>query len=398
MYKYFFRTYTTDDFILDEDFRKIVRESDSNDQLKELLENLPEKKDQINRAVQILQALQVKELKQPYKRKRELWEEILQTQKRTVLFRYFRVAATLLLLVGLGSIIFYTVTPKSVKEILVVNEPASVNATLILADGKKVIIGSKQSKIQYSADGSGIVVNDSSSIAQAATSKGLNQMIVPFGKRSFIMLSEGTKVCLNSGSKLIFPPVFDGKSRDVYLEGEALFDVSKSKDKPFLVKTDRFKIKVYGTKFNVQAYQNDKDYSIVLVEGKVSMNTKEGTGSSEVFLAPNQIATISKGNEIFDINNVESTTFYTAWVDGYLAFRDESVTNVLKRVSRYYNVPIETVLPDRVEKIYGKLDLKDDLKRVLDGIAFISKTKYEKQGEKYFTVSFNYSSFFCKSM
>ena len=383
MYKYFFRTYTTDDFILDEDFRKIVRESDSNDQLKELLENLPEKKDQINRAVQILQALQVKELKQPYKRKRELWEEILQTQKRTVLFRYFRVAATLLLLVGLGSIIFYTVTPKSVKEILVVNEPASVNATLILADGKKVIIGSKQSKIQYSADGSGIVVNDSSSIAQAATSKGLNQMIVPFGKRSFIMLSEGTKVCLNSGSKLIFPPVFDGKSRDVYLEGEALFDVSKSKDKPFLVKTDRFKIKVYGTKFNVQAYQNDKDYSIVLVEGKVSMNTKEGTGSSEVFLAPNQIATISKGNEIFDINNVESTTFYTAWVDGYLAFRDESVTNVLKRVSRYYNVPIETVLPDRVEKIYGKLDLKDDLKRVLDGIAFISKTKYEKQGEKY---------------
>ena len=113
------------------------------------------------------------------------------------------------------------------------------------------------------------------------------------------------------------------------------------------------------------------------------MNTKEGTGSSEVFLAPNQIATISKGNEIFDINNVESTTFYTAWVDGYLAFRDESVTNVLKRVSRYYNVPIETVLPDRVEKIYGKLDLKDDLKRVLDGIAFISKTKYEKQGEKY---------------
>ncbi len=347
------------------------------------MENLPEKKDQINRAVQILQALQVKELKQPYKRKRELWEEILQTQKRTVLFRYFRVAATLLLLVGLGSIIFYTVTPKSVKEILVVNEPASVNATLILADGKKVIIGSKQSKIQYSADGSGIVVNDSSSIAQAATSKGLNQMIVPFGKRSFIMLSEGTKVCLNSGSKLIFPPVFDGKSRDVYLEGEALFDVSKSKDKPFLVKTDRFKIKVYGTKFNVQAYQNDKDYSIVLVEGKVSMNTKEGPGSSEVFLAPNQIATISKGNEIFDINNVESTTFYTAWVDGYLAFRDESVTNVLKRVSRYYNVPIETVLPDRVEKIYGKLDLKDDLKRVLDGIAFISKTKYEKQGEKY---------------
>jgi len=383
MIKYFFRTYTTDDFILDDDFRKIVRESGSTEQLKELLESLPEKEEEINKAVQILQALQVEKFQQPYQRKRELWEDIIQTQKRSGIFRYFRYAASLLLLVGIGSAIFYTVNHNSSKEIIVANEPASVNATLILADGKKVIIGSKQSKIQYSADGSGIVVNDSSSIAQAAASKGLNQMIVPFGKRSFVMLSEGTKIWLNSGSKLIFPPVFDGKSRDVYLEGEALFEVSKNKDKPFFVKTDRFKIKVYGTKFNVQAYQNDNDYNIVLVEGKVSMHTKEGLVSPEVFLAPNQIATISKGNEIFDINNVESTTFYTAWVEGYLAFRDEAVTNVLKRISRYYNVPIETILPDHIEKIYGKLDLKDDLKRVLDGIAFISKTKYEKQGHKY---------------
>ena len=387
MNKFFFQTYTTDDFILDDDFRKIVKESGSTNQLKELLESMPEKKDEINRAVQILQALRVENFQQPYQRKRELWEDILQTQKRAIIFRYFRYAASFLLLIGIGRAIFYTVTPKSSKEIIVTNEPTSVNATLILADGKKVLIGSKQSKIKYSTDGSGIVVNDSSSIAQAATSKGLNQMIVPFGKRSFIMLSEGTKVWLNSGSKLIFPPVFDGKSRDVYLEGEALFDVSKSKDKPFFVKTDRFKIKVYGTKFNVQAYQNNRDYSIVLVEGKVGIHAKEGMVSQEVFLAPNQIATISKENEKFDINNVESTTFYTAWVDGYLAFRDEAVTNVLKRVSRYYNVPIETILPERVEKIYGKLDLKDDLKRVLDGIAFISKTKYEKQGDKYIFIN-----------
>lgn len=378
-----FHLYSTDDFILDEDFREIVKESGATDRLKELYEILPEKKQEINLAVQIIRRFEVEKFQQPRQRQEELWRIILHEQKRKVRFFYLRVAASLLIFLGIGSAIFYIATPKLKREIAVSAEPVSNNAILVLADGKKVLIGTKQSKIRYSSDGSGVIVNDSSSIAQSAKNEALNQLIVPFGKRSSITLAEGTRVWLNSGSKLTFPSVFNGKTRDVYLEGEALFDVTKDKDKPFFVKTDLFKIKVYGTRFNVQAYQNDKDYSIVLVEGKISMNSKEGLFSKEVFLAPSQIATISKGNEIFEINNVESTTFYTAWVDGYLAFRDEAVTNVLKRVSRYYNVPIETEIPDHVEKIYGKLDLKDDLKRVLDGIAFISKTKYKKQEDKY---------------
>lgn len=378
-----FHLYSTDDFILDEDFREIVKESGSTDRLQELLKSLPEKKQEINLAAQIIRRLQVDKFEQPYQRKTELWESILREQKRNVRFFYLRVAASLLLFLGIGGAISYIASPKLNKEVAVITEPVSNNAILFLADGKKVLIGSKQSKIRYSANGSGIVVNDSSTITQSARNEGLNQLIVPFGKRSNITLVEGTRVWLNSGSKLIFPSVFKGKTRDVYLEGEALFEVAKNKDKPFFVKTDLFKIKVYGTRFNVQAYQNDKDYSIVLVEGKISLNSKVGLLSKEVFLVPNQIATISKAYEIFEINNVESTALYTAWVDGYLAFRDESVTNILKRVSRYYNVPIEAVLPDHIEKIYGKLDLKDELKRVLDGIAFISKTKYEKQGNKY---------------
>ena len=262
------------------------------------------------------------------------------------------------------------------------NRAASSNATLILANGKKVLIQSKESKVKYSEDGSGIIVDDSASIAQSVSNEGLNQLIVPYGKRSYIVLSEGTRVWINSGSKLTFPPVFKGNTREVCLEGEALFEVAKNKEKPFYVKTDLFKIKVYGTKFNVQAYQNSNNYSVILVEGRVSMNSK-GISSQEVFLAPKQMATISTGKEKFEINNIESTEFYTSWVDGYLAFSNDDVTNVLKQVSRYYNIEIKTVLSGNVEKIYGKLDMKDDLKKVLDGIAFISKTKYEKQGETY---------------
>ena len=378
-----FITYTTDDFILDEDFREIVRESASTDRLKELLENHPEKQYEINLAAEIITGLQDEKFQQTHNRKQDQWQSILKAQKRQYRILFLKVAASIVLMIGIGGSVFYMSTHRQVNNVVVNKTLLSENATLILADGKAVAISSKQSTVQYSADGSGIVVNDSSSIAQSVADDGLNQMIIPYGKRSFIMLSEGTKVWLNSGSKLVFPPSFKGKTREVFLEGEALFDVAPNNEKPFYVKTERFKMKVYGTKFNVQVYQQDNDYSIVLIEGKVSLKVENNLPEKEIFLEPNQKATISKDKDSFEITNVENTEFYTAWVEGYLTFTNEEVTGLLKRVSRYYNVTIETNLPENAEKIYGKLDLKDDLERVLDGIAFISKTKYEKQGNKY---------------
>ena len=378
-----FNLYTTDDFVLDEDFREIVKESDSTDTLKKLLESLPERRREINLAVQIIRGLHVDKFQQSDKRKQELWQQIISSQNRQVRYLFFKVAASLLLLLGIGSSAFYFNTRLPIDNVIVANTPITNNATLILANGEKISISSKQSTIQYSPDGSGIMVNDTAGLAQSVSTEGLNQMIVPYGKHSYIMLSEGTKVWLNSGSKLIFPPVFKGKTREVYLEGEALFDVAKNKGKPFYVKTDAFRMKVYGTKFNVQAYQQDNDYKVVLIEGKVSMNYNNDLKSQEVFLAPSQKATISKDIGKIDISNVENTEIYTAWVDGYLTFTNEEVTDLLKRVSRYYNVTIESELPDKFEKIYGKLDLKDNLERVLDGIAFISETKYEKKGGIY---------------
>ena len=378
-----FKFYTTDDFILDEDFREIVRESVSNNRLKELLQNLPEKRNEINRAIQIINGLHVNRFQQPDKRKQELWQQILLDQKRQIRFSFIRIAASLLLLIGIGSAVSYFVVNKQVDKVIVKTETLSNNAILILADGKKVSIRTKQSRVQYAPDGSGIMVNDSSSITQSTSDNSTNQLIVPFGKRSYIMLSEGTKVWLNSGSKLTFPPVFKGKTREVYLEGEALFDVAKNNEKPFYVKTDAFKMKVYGTKFNVQAYKQDNDCKVVLIEGKVSMYTTKDLSSKEVFLAPSQKATIFRGAGKIEVTNVENTEIYTAWVDGYLTFTNEEVADLLKRVSRYYNITIETELPENFEKIFGKLDLKDNLERVLDGVAFISETQYEKKGDKY---------------
>jgi transmembrane sensor len=379
-----FKTFSTDDFILDEDFRQIVRKSESGNEFKALLDNLPEKNDEINLAAQVLRGLHPKRIQQTTKRKQELWQQILEQQKRKIRIPYYlKIAATFLLLLGFGSTVYYLATQKQEVDVIVVNGNSPSDARLILADGKTVSISSKKSKIIYSSDGSSILVNDTSGITQSVSDNRLNQMTVPFGKSANITLSDGTRVWLNSGSKLVFPPAFRGKTRDVSLEGEAYFEVAANKEKPFFVTTDLFKMKVYGTKFNVQSYLQDKEYNIVLVEGKVSMNSIIDKQSIEVFLIPNQKATISRGGTKFEINSIENMEVYTAWIDGYLAFTNEKVSEVLKRVSRYYNVEIDTELPAKIEKIYGKLDLKDDLARVLDGIAFISKTKYTKQGGKY---------------
>lgn len=375
------KTYTSEDFILDDTFREIIH-SGNDAQLKEIIQSLPGKKDEIRLAVNVIKGLSSDQLTQKDDKKRQSWEFILQHQRKSVRLQFFRYAASFLVIVGIGLGIFYLSTPRHSEVVSAFQNPTD-NAILVLADGKRVSIDSKQSTVQYSSDGLGIMVNDTAGVAQPVSSESLNQLIVPFGKRSFITLSEGTKVWINSGSKLIFPPVFKGKTREVMLEGEAFFEVTKDEKKPFFVKTDGFKLKVYGTKFNIQAYKQDANSNVVLVEGKISMNVPGSKIAEEVFMQPNQKASVIKGNEDIKVTHVENIEVYTAWIDGYLAFTNEDISVLLRKVSRYYNVDIEVDLPLNWERIYGKLDLKDDLERVLDGIAFISKTKYIKQDNKY---------------
>jgi hypothetical protein len=374
-----YTTYKADDFIFDEEFRELVRKPNSDVLINEFIELMPEKRYEINLAVQVIQSLHVTKFQQSTQRKNELWTEIANRKKKHFNLAILKYAAVFILLLGSAST-FYLLN-YSAQKVIVAKVDNSNDTKLVLANGQTIHISSKESNIKYSADGSGVMVNDSSDVAQSVM--GFNKMIVPYGKRSILTLSDGTKVWLNSGSTLVFPPVFKGKTREVILVGEAFFDVTHNKEKPFFVKTDAFKMKVYGTKFDVKAYQQDKEYDIVLVEGKVSMNSNVGSKTKEVFLAPNQKATISRGEKEFDITTVKDMETYTSWIDGYMAFSNADILDLLKQVSRYYKADIEVEFPGNMEKIYGKLDLKDDLTKVLDGVAFISKTNYRKVGNKY---------------
>lgn len=385
-----YASYKSEDFIFDKEFRELVQNPDCGDELRNLIDSLPEKRFELNIAIEVIRGLKVKKFQQSTNRKRELWQQILKQQKRHVHFTFLKYAAAIILLIGTGGTAYFFTLKSSKAEMEAINNKSNAvfeanmnDVILVLGNDKTISINIKESNLKYSEDGSEIKINDSKTICQSVHKGELNKIIVPFGKRSMLTLSDGTKVWLNSGSIFTFPPAFKNKTRDVELIGEGFFDVTHNKEKPFFVKTDAFKMKVYGTKFDIQSYKQDNASSVVLVEGKVSMRSNNDESDKEVFLVPNQRATIVDGSDMIEIDNIENADEFTSWTEGYLSFSDEDISHLLKQVSRYYNVDINVVTTKKVDKIFGKLDLKDNIEKVLDGIAYISNTNYRKNGDRY---------------
>jgi ferric-dicitrate binding protein FerR (iron transport regulator) len=255
--------------------------------------------------------------------------------------------------------------------------------TLVLAHGEQFILDNKPYSVKHYNDGSIYYEGNNSKLRSTVSDNSFCQLIVPFGKRSTLLLSDGTKVWLNSGSRLVYPPVFKGKNREVLLEGEAFFDVSKDQARPFYVRTDAFRIKVYGTRFDVQASGKENEFTATLVEGKVSIIPNEKFMPEEVFLLPNQKAISSKNHNNIEVKKLTDLENSFSWINGYFSFDKEEISGVLKKISHYYNVPIELDLGDNDLKITGKLDLKDDVERVISALTIFTKTKYMKQDNKY---------------
>jgi len=378
-----FNLFNAEDFVTDELFREIADKGSLSIQSLKL--QFPFKQKEIDLAVEMLNKLQTLEFEQTPEKKLEQWNTILRKQKRSLRLKFFKYAASILLIAGSGSAaLYHLIQQDSIENFVSSKDINYSDGKLILANGKQISISQKQSNISYTADGAWVVLNDTVEITQSVKDDGFNQIIVPFGKRSNLILSDGTKVWINSGSRLVYSPVFRGKNREVFLEGEAYFEVAKDEKKPFFVRTNAFKLKVYGTKFDVQAYKQDNEYNTILIEGKVSVELNQGgILAKERFLFPDQMATFSADKKDFLISKVENIDNYTAWKEGYLIFKNETFQSISKRVSRYYNINIELIEEMQVKRLSGKLDLKDDPERVLDGLALISKSRYVKNVNKF---------------
>ncbi len=163
------------------------------------------------------------------------------------------------------------------------------------------------------------------------------EIIAPLGSRVNFSLPDGSSGWLNSGSSLKYPTVFTG-TRDVELTGEAFFDIVKNKHKPFNVKTSDLNISVLGTQFNVTAYGGDTNSDVVLESGKVVLNRK---GSDQmVEMKPNERVVYNSDQKVLKKSKVNSKK-YSSWKEGKLVFRNDPIDEVVKRLSRWYNVDIE---------------------------------------------------------
>ncbi|MDO5968751.1 FecR domain-containing protein [Flavivirga aquimarina] len=169
-----------------------------------------------------------------------------------------------------------------------------------------------------------------------------NTLNVPYGKRFTLQLSDGTLVYLNSGTSLKYPVNFiTGKSRKVFLKGEAYFDVTKDENHPFIVNADGMDVRVLGTQFNIASYPEDNEINTVLVEGAVSIYKTEASYNTEdvTILKPGFKAAWQKNSNQIHIGEVD-IELHTAWINGRIIFRHMPFNNIMKKLERHYNVTI----------------------------------------------------------
>jgi ferric-dicitrate binding protein FerR (iron transport regulator) len=193
-------------------------------------------------------------------------------------------------------------------------------------------------------------------------------------------LADGTKVWLNSGSKLQFPTRFTGDTRDVELSGEAFFDVTKNDKQPFRVNAKDLIVEVLGTSFNVVSFEDEEQSEVVLVEGKVLLFS-EAEKVKKVFgtMLPGQRAVYNE-----DLHEVEAEEVtvdkYIAWRDGNLIFRDDNMEDVVKRLSRWFNVEIVINDPEIKNYEYKASFRNETLTQVLNLLKLSAPIDYQLVG------------------
>jgi len=322
-----------------------------------------------------------------------IWHNIKEysSQNRRFTFNQFishdfwKVAAVFIFVLASSIFTYQLHTKDSLEEIAatktVVNDQ---EALIILSDGSTHKLSEKDSLIEYSANGGEIIVKNDKQEERLenlnnSKTETINQIIIPFGRRHSIILSDGTRVQLNSGSRLVFPAEFSDKNREVYLKGEGYFEVFKNPNKPFIVKTDFVDIKVLGTVFNISAYEDEQIASTVLVEGKVVVSQKSKLfGLTEKNLSPGQGCFYSSATKTSDIRNVNLYD-YISWKDGIFIFKDKALINVVSRLEKYYHKKIlieGVILPNTL--ISGKLVLSDNIDEVIQYLAKTMEARYEK--------------------
>ncbi|WP_405609429.1 FecR family protein [Polaribacter sp. Asnod1-A03] len=294
----------------------------------------------------------------------------------------------------IGGFLYYQNQPtNSITDFVNASKPIDFSkaneVVLVLGDGENLKIDKKDSNINYSKTGNKLTIGGDTEIEQETTRNSkiaYNTLIIPYGKRSKINLSDGTIVWLNSGSKLIYPVAFNGDRRELYLEGEAIFDVAHDKNHPFIVMSKDQEVKVLGTVFGVTSYPEEGVINTVLKSGSVQINYHNDPElhhySDKIKITPGTKATYNKESKSI-ISEKVNVNNYFSWRDGFLIFKNNDLHYVMNRIARYYNLKIDIKNEELAkEKFSGYLDLNENIDKVVKNISASTNMKYIIEANK----------------
>lgn len=344
--------YKAEDFLSDripEDQQHLISEGEQDlaNEIKATVKAIGQEKIPALEAAELWERIQSETAAKP---KMQLWKTIV---KR---------AAIVLLIAGIGLWQYDKNTPTSRLLDFAAQNVGSKNINATDQDR------AKQLQKPFNNEGENII-----------TANDFNTLVVGNGQRSLITLPDGTKVWLNSQSRLIYPLSFEKNSREVYLEGEAYFDVAHNKAWPFYVRSKKMEIKVLGTEFFVSANNERSNNYAVLVNGSIAFSTGSWLNKKERELVPGQQISLDTHQDEISVSNVNTSEF-RSWKDGYIHVESEPLDTIVQKIAKYYHIEISTAGLDlRQEKFSGRLDFQRSATDVLDILCYGTPYRYNSE-------------------
>jgi ferric-dicitrate binding protein FerR (iron transport regulator) len=311
------------------------------------------------------------------------WEAIIQRfrrrkrMRRTV--RYMTAAACLVLAVGVGIHYFYHPAVSGTPD---TQTQRTSDIRLVLSSGEEVRLNDhslseiREKNVSIVRDSARLVYQPENTTPQQSLV--YNELIIPRGGEYELILSDGSKVVLNAGTRFRFPVTFPAGQREVYLEGEAYFEVEKQADASFVIHTEKLNVNVLGTSFNVSAYRDENKTVVTLVKGVVQINND----NTEEMLVPGEQYRLDHpsmtGNK-----TIVNTNVYTAWTKGIFRFDAMPLEELMKNLSRWFDIRY-TFKDEQVKnkRFTGGFRKYDDVYQVLKIIGDYTKVSFSfNEGE-----------------
>jgi len=313
-------------------------------------------------------------------------------KKRSIVFRrVMRYAAIAFLFFGIGSSLVYLYMRSRQPEFVVDNSalPAQVqDPVLIIGDTAHIRLNEGKTELQYNPRGK-ITLNRKQTIKKEAVNEKpeINTLVIPYGSRSTVTLADGSRIWLNAGSRLIYPSRFVERTREVFLSGEAFFEVAENPGKTFVVRTMDVKVQVTGTRFNVSAYPEDYSVQTVLAEGAVEIKRAQGGLFDKVVeLQPGNLAYFNKKTKKTRTYKVDVDN-YTLWTEGLFSFSQTDFSRIVKKLERYYNIRFQFDDPFKGSiQISGKLDVTQERREVFEYLERLTGLKFVRINGKHYLI------------